>query len=1534
MLMKRINSFVVLTAMLLFGITVSMAQSTKEVNNYSFGFDSQSSIGNVDDSGYTNYLVHDFAPAGWDHLIDYYQSSGYSSDTYVNYRFNSDEGTGGGCLQSSAQDVTDYDTYETVNLYDLLITPLVSGKVQVVAKSASSYTSGTTSSVKFYKMTKSGSTWLRGDEIDPDTVKSLSWEQWSTYTLTVNEPTYIGMRINYALVDNFTAEHATIEQTPKLTITNTFNRNGSYNDADAEGNVNLKYDIVLTNSGLVAFNPGDENYYISLTRDENGEVLGTFNIDKALAVGASDTIHTSFNVPIATLGTDQFDAYVKENITGNQHFVGRVKPVPYTPVLTVTTPGSSLKITDSFAFGASQKPIINRFILTNDGASPLNITSVSIPAPFIGSLPQGRTTSTIQAHQSDTLTVTLPNTNPGTYSGNLVIGSNAGTYTLAISGTEVDTTAWFVDFEDMSYANQHVLPASITAEVRDGQPFSDWSISNYPQSLNLVGNKLALMNNNASVLTKVISPKLTIAAGQSLTFDAAQRGTNSILEIYYSTDRKNWIKAYNIVSDSANAAANDYFEQAGEGNYYKYYYFNTFKVNTIPAGEYYVAFNAGNVVLDNILGYKVADVAHDIYFATKPKAPATAMVNYGVTDNIAIHNSNTKSEDAANYTVQYCVGNDVVAHYDGKDLAAGADAEYAVSYTPHKAGKFPVYAKVVFTDGTELTSDSDTINVSEEVASNDVQIGTPSPNGTSTVAPANLYYHYSQGAMLYPADLIGLANGTQIKSIKFKGYVSKAITFATKVWIGNSTLDAIPASVSELSDVVDTTALTKVYDADYDFTATGSATGWGNNRTLTSSDDVLTIQLAEPFTYTGGNLVISVITSNSGGYANAAYEADTNYPSNAAIQAYDNSSYTSDWSNTYLPVVYFGVDASTPILSGSVKDAQGAAVANAPVVLTSGGVQYSDTTDAQGAYSIPVVQKNLKYTLSVAIAGYVPYSEENIYVVEDTTKDIVLETATGLFIQSHAIPANGQVNSKLTATAIVLNDIAQTIGAADYTAQLFINDEAVASATTADIESMKTAKLSFDYTPHEAGEATAYIQFNYGENVYKTSVDTINIADESFGGLIQVGDSTGLTTNPSTAIPWNNWYKYSQAELIYTASDLGLDNGAVIKKVAFRGSFRGDDTGNEALRVYIENTADDPATTYADYRNYTLRDTTAMTEILNGSVAYGDTASGIVHDVLSIPISEGFVYTGNNIRITVIGDHDGQSDNRIDWVVDRNKPGRGVNRRTDSGDIDETSWSINEDAPVLYLTVDQKKTVNGTVTTHADGSAVAGASVVLKSDDVEYSTTTDASGNYSIDVAKGSLTYDLITSADGYKADTIVNVVFGSDKQITKDVVLCKLISVSGLILGTNVGTSGLVSEPISGATVTVIYNGQQTSALTRHAPSLEDIVATATTDTEGNYTVDSLVETYSYKFVIEAAGYKSDTIVVNATTDETMAVAGNDVLYTEDALGINGVKAGAKVAHTGDVYSISGQYIGRNIDKATLRRGVYIIDGKKVTVK
>lgn len=67
------------------------------------------------------------------------------------------------------------------------------------------------------------------------------------------------------------------------------------------------------------------------------------------------------------------------------------------------------------------------------------------------------------------------------------------------------------------------------------------------------------------------------------------------------------------------------------------------------------------------------------------------------------------------------------------------------------------------------------------------------------------------------------------------------------------------------------------------------------------------------------------------------------------------------------------------------------------------------------------------------------------------------------------------------------------------------------------------------------------------------------------------------------------------------------------------------------------------------------------------------------------------------------------------------------------------------------------------------------------------------------------------------------------------------------------------------------------------------------------------------------------------------------DVLSTLDGVNANvnflfedstGIKDFRVEYLTGNVYTIDGVYMGKDIDMNTVKRGVYIVDGKKVVVK
>lgn len=1323
-------------AVFLLGTTSSFAQSEELVNDYTFNFDDYEAIGEIDEetsSYYTSY-VHDFAPAGWGHIVDFAKALySYSSDFYVTYSFSANGGVNNsGALSGSSQ-----ESYSGDKLNDLLVTPLVNGKVTLKAKKGSSY-SYNDQDVKFYKVTYANGTYTAGDEISPDEAVSLG-SDFSTITLTLSEPTYIGIRINSAIIDDFTAAQATIAKRPGLSINTIKNLNGKYNDAGADNNVTLKYDVPLSNIGLVDLTPGYENYSLSLTRGENGDTIVTFPIDKTIAVGAADTVHFVESVPFETLGSTPFEGWIKENITGKTRSVGTITPVPYNPVLNVTGVGSSDSITGSYRLGESQQAIVKDFVLHNDGGSALNISSINVTAPFTVNR---QAPITIEPHATDTLSVTLPNNAPGDYNGTLTINNNAANYTLALTGTIVDSTAWFVNFEDMS-PNSISYPKGTYAEMADGAVQPDWQSYSVESVLGYTDNKVALQNNSTQRQTKYISPLLEFKDGDVLSFDAARRETsasypsnNSVLKVYYSTNRKDWALAYTIAADeSTEADARFSSEYKMSGSSYwatPVYEFTHYTVNNIPAGKYYIGFESGYANLDNILGGKVADVAHDIEIKNT-NIPAKGEVNYNLSATASVNNKNVKDEAAGSYTAKLYFDDEVVGEAEATAIESNATVNYTFNVTPHKEGTFKAYVKIAFNDGTEYTSDTTNVTIAAEQFRADKQIG---QNNTTTSAPIKPYDKNSEGAVIYPADLLGLSAGTKISSITLKGSVQRDIDLNLRFYIGNTTKSSITIGDNfSLEDVADTASLTKVYNGKY---------------SLSSSTGELTIQLPEPFVYDGTNLVIAAKHS-ADAYSRFDIQADSNYPSNGVVHSSDYTLSTAAWSTATLPVLYLGLIADAPVLSGTVTSG-GTAVANVPVVLTSGNIVYSDTTDADGNYSIPVLQISNKYNLTANVSGYEPYTEKDLSIAENTTKDITLNPATGLFIQESNVPATGSVNSVYTATATVLNDISSDIAAGDYTAQLFFDGKAVSEPQTVDVAAGKTADFSFTFTPHAEGTFPAVVKFVYNGNTYSTQSVNVTVSPESFGGLYTAGDSTEVSVQ-SYQVPWDNWYKQCESEILYPKEAIGLEDGAVIKAIKFRGRFSENGEGDETVRMYIENTTDD------SYQGYTLtpRDTTEMTKVLDGTIHYQKTVpDNSVIDVISVDIPDGFIYTGGSIRVSFAGNHLGQADNKVFFVIDRNYRKNSWNRHIDSGEISEQSFQTISELPVMYMTVESFNKASGTVKSDKDQSPVAGATVTLVGDnDVRYTATTAEDGSYSLNVGKTDLTYDAIVTAEGFKTDTI-----------------------------------------------------------------------------------------------------------------------------------------------------------------------------------
>lgn len=1420
--MHIIKAFRISLAAILLGW--SSFASAETISDYTFDFNSQDAIGQIDEAKstqYYQYFVYDFAPQGWGHITDGIYDPSDGTTSYPSYTFEASGGVdGSGAISVGEQSAWDSQSQSTKNRHDLLVTPLVSGNASLAVKMRSTE-SWYDHHITFYKVSYTDGKYVHGEELAPDNAISDETTDWQTATFTLSEPTYIGIEASYAIIDNFSASQAEIAALPGLSILGVTNNATNY-DADTENNVKLDYTVQIKNSGTVKLVANQtKNYSISITKGKDGPVLATVPVEQDLEIGATADVPVSASVPFSALGSDKFTAYITENLTSHTREASDVQAVPYAPLLTLNFNGNKVNSGDNIAFGSSQKSIRHKFSITNDGGKELKINSISLPEGFVTNLVAP---ATIAPHAVDTFSVVLSNSSIGEHSGQLKItADDLEDFTANISGTIIDPTAWYINFEDMSRWQPNVYPKGFVVETPEGQTSPDWEIFDIESSLNLVDNKLAIQNNSAERLSKFISPLLSFNGNESFSFDAAKRETsisnpknNSILKVYYSSDRKNWNLLYTVAADEtvAHDAVFSTVGHEGQGWYSSNAFeFRNYVINNIPAGKWYIAFEAGYAQVDNIVGGHVVDIAHDLAVDFS-NANANGQVNHSFAATASVSNSNVKDEAEGSYTAKLYFGDEAVATASAPALISGRNTELNFSFIPHHEGTFNAHVALEFAD-TTIVSDPVEVTIAPESFTALKQAG--DANGV-TYVPIYTYDKNSEGAAIIPEAAIGLPVGTKITSLTLRGSADKDFDINLKAYLSSTDIDAITVDDEfTLETIADTANMTKIYDGEYSIKAAGSGSASG----ISSPADVISINLSEPFVYNGGNILLAM-THSSSSWGNIYFQGDkTNYPENGVKHSDDYNLATAQWSTYAMPVVYFGYEGSAPVITGSVTS-NGTPVANVPVVLTSDGVVYSDTTSADGQYSIAVLQdKNFQLTANVA--GYEPYVVNDVKVDANKTVDITLNPATGLYLENSNIPEKGEVNSQLTASATVLNDITGDIAASDYTAKLYVNGEAVADAATVDIDSQKEASFTFAYTPHEAGTFPAYIEFAYNGNTYRTDTKDVTISEENFGGLVQVGDSTGENSGSDLA-PWNNYYKKFESEIIYTADQLKINKGSVITHIAFPGHLNSTGTGVESIRIYIENTSDGA---YDNTTTFVPRDTTLMTNVFNGTISYGDKDPKEVYNVISIDIPQGFVYDGQNIRISTAGEHGMDSqDNKIVWTVDNKFDNQVREHRTDYGDISGATWNSINSLPVMYLTVSSKKAVTGTVTDAKTLEPIANASVKLKSGDVEYYGTTDAEGKYVIPVAKSELTYSAVFTAEGYAADTIENVAFAD-----------------------------------------------------------------------------------------------ADTIVVD------------EALQTDATLGISTIDAD-KAPSNGNVYTIDGRFVGRNVDLKTLRSGIYIIDKKKVVIK
>lgn len=454
----------------------------------------------------------------------------------------------------------------------------MSGTVKFWAKSNLDSRSKKSSSVKIYEANEDGTVTTNVLYSATPTKGSSVWVE---HTLENIEGKYVAINLVYTDLDDFTygdggSGSGEDPETPPVFVEKKaltaldFERTSDYEImANEENKYSASFLVTVRNSGNVTLKK--EEISVSIT-DKNDNVLGTTTHTDTLAVDST------ISIPI-TITTDAGEGgyislYAKENVTntyvmanGNKKYAN-IHVTPYVAQFAISDPnGNKLWSEDNISFGVANKEVTQSVTIKNAGTAPLKVTSLTLPEGF--NTPEK--SFDVAADSAKEVKITMSATAPyGKKGGNVVIEHSLGTFTFSVSGTTVDPSLYFENFEG------DALPEAWIAGEK-------WSLTTQSD------NRYAVQNSNEGATT-LTSPRLTVMEGEKLSFEAKRAFSYNAatIKVSYSTDKKAWTEA---------------------GVYELTTAFETYQITNIPVGDVFVQFEGKYVAIDNVIGFHLSSNA-------------------------------------------------------------------------------------------------------------------------------------------------------------------------------------------------------------------------------------------------------------------------------------------------------------------------------------------------------------------------------------------------------------------------------------------------------------------------------------------------------------------------------------------------------------------------------------------------------------------------------------------------------------------------------------------------------------------------------------------------------------------------------------------------------------------------------------------------------------------------------------------------------------------------------------------------------------
>lgn len=1271
--------------------------------------------------------------SNWKHIVQKYDD--YGDISYMPYSYYTTAGVGSSGTLYAGRQMTPSYGYTGATPSDYLVTPVVSGEITMQVKS-SSYNSY----VSFYYLDATGK--AAGELIQKfSDGTGLTRDEFVTVTITVEDPQRIGILANEVYLDDFTAEDAQLEKEASIRIltADPSETTGVLRwDQQADGSVKIEFtNVTVENNGEVDLKHRDKNFSISLINNDTGAALGAATpVPQDLAIGhTSDPFTVTVNIPKDQISSvwswsgQSKPIYLRENLQGSTLKRANSMYNVYESKFLFNTSdyNGSSSISSVIDFGMVSEETTKSFKLKNDGAAPLQIVSVTMPEGFTSNFPTE--SFEVPAHGQTDVTITLPATSTGTFAGNLTIvykdnSGNDKTYTVTLKGTMLGENTWWTDFTHGNSSLTYPVGSVAQSGINSDYIYSNGSYDYYLKSYT--------SNGYATADNMFITPLLQAEAGDVMSFEVGRNSdsnSSSLLKVYISTDRQNWGEP--LVSLTYDDVTSTTFTT------------HTF---TIPeAGSYYIGFALYRLKLDNIIGLKQVEVAHDLYIK-EVNQKETIQSGDEIAPSITVI-SPLKDIAAEDYTLKYFVNGKEAATIASKKLKCSAKSstdltaeKFAV--TAETTSVYETYFKFEFTDGTGFTSPVKKLTVTNDPVFVFFDKGTSAsdkwqPDSRKTAIS------FGMGNQLGLVQNFEIYNwGTApltVKSITVPEGFTASIDKAT---VAPKTRQAVDITFSAQTAGTYEGKLAIVYTAADGTEATfklpvsgtlldsskwyapfdGSSNAWPAGSRHQSNMELLSPDGKPANDY---SLYSSSYSSTNNMFITPKLKAKA-----GETLQFDARTYASNWPEgvveLFAATTREGLeDAATRIFLGkwSGKDV------DAEHTLTPEFRTVSVTFNEAGEYYLGFTIVSRVYVDNIYGLSLVPVEH-----------DVVLASRT--------IPADGVQNKSAIAKITLQNFGLKAEEDATYTVASYVNGVKCSEVDGTELPvvfstSDAGVEMEVEFRSPKVGTFPVYLEVDFG-NGYKLTTDPVEVtfAEETLASEVTVGTPSGFDNN----VPFNLSYNNSETVALYTAADLGLSDGDKICSIVIRGY--GSNAHSTDLTVFYEWTDENTQT----IPRGGLYDSSSMIQCLNepGHVWNNTGSSASPVDMITITFDKPIVYkAGKSLRLYF---HSAAEAWKGGFNFEISSNIRRAYHHHSDGEL--LSWdSDSKKNPVLHMTLAVEARTFSPTVVDSKGNAVAGATVTLISNDgdnVQYEGTTGEDGKAAINVIQSSRTYDVkIKSASG-----------------------------------------------------------------------------------------------------------------------------------------------------------------------------------------